>query len=136
MTPKQIAARMTGRIEEAGPGRAEAFLPSPAVHNHAAFLQWLPDGALACAWFGGTLEGRSDIFIHMATLAPRAADWSSVDRMSDDPERSEQNPVIFTDPATGETGLFHTAQLGGRQEECVVRFRPRLRGPEGIRSGE
>ena len=26
MTPDEIAARMTGQVEEAGPGRAEAFL--------------------------------------------------------------------------------------------------------------
>ena len=136
MTPVEIAARMTGRIEKAGPGRAEAFLSSPVVHNHAAFLQWLPDGTLACAWFGGTLEGRSDIFIHLATLAPGAGSWSAADRVSDDPDLSEQNPVIFTDPATGAPGLFHTAQPGGRQEECAVRFRPLLRGPEGIRPGE
>ena len=76
MTPDEIAARMNGRIEPAGPGRAEAFLASPVVHNHAAFLQWLPDGTLACAWFGGTLEGRSDIFIHLATLAPGATAWT------------------------------------------------------------
>ena len=131
MTPDEIAARMTGRIDAAGPGRAEAFLSSPVVHNHAAFLQWLPDGTLACAWFGGTLEGRSDIFIHLATLAPGADAWSPADRVSDDPDRSEQNPVIFTDPATGAPGLFHTAQPGGRQEECVVRYRPLL--PRGGR---
>jgi predicted neuraminidase len=136
MTPDEIAARMTGRIEAAGPGRVEAFLPSPVVHNHAAFLQWLPDGTLACAWFGGTLEGRSDIFIHLATLAPGADTWSRADRVSDDPDRSEQNPVIFSDPATGAPGLFHTAQPGGRQEECVVRHRPLLRGADGVRSGE
>ena len=85
MTPDEIAAHMTGRIDAAGPGRAEAFLSSPVVHNHAAFLQWLPDGTLACAWFGGTLEGRSDIFIHLATLAPGADAWSPADRVSDDP---------------------------------------------------
>ena len=136
MTPDEIAAQMTGRIDAAGPGRAEAFLSSPVVHNHAAFLQWLPDGTLACAWFGGTLEGRSDIFIHLATLAPGADAWSPADRVSDDPDRSEQNPVIFTDPATGALGLFHTAQPGGRQEECVVRHRPLLRGADGVRSGE
>ncbi len=135
MTPDQIAARMTGRIEAAGVGRTDAFLSSPVVHNHAAFLQWLPDGTLACAWFGGTLEGRSDIFIHFATLAPGADTWSDAAQVTDDPGRSEQNPVIFTDPATGETGLFHTAQPGGRQEECVVRHRPLLRGPGGIASG-
>lgn len=136
MSPDEIAAQMTGRIKEAGPGRAEAFLPSPAVHNHAAFLHWLADGTLACAWFGGTLEGRSDIFLHLATLAPGADTWSTASRVSDDPDRSEQNPVIFTDPENGLPGLFHTAQPGGRQEECVVRFRPLVRGPEGMRSGE
>ena len=135
MTPDEIAARMTGRLEEAGPGRREAFLSSPVVHNHAAFLGWLPDGTLACAWFGGTLEGRSDIFIHLATLAPGAEAWSAADRVSDDPDRSEQNPVLFCDPGTGAPGLFHTAQPGGRQEDCVVRFRPLERAPEGMRSG-
>ncbi|TPE51424.1 sialidase family protein [Amaricoccus solimangrovi] len=136
MTPEDIAARMTGRIEAAGPGRAEAFLASPVAHNHAAFLTWLPDGALACAWFGGTLEGRSDIFIHLATLAPGADAWSAASRVSDDPDRSEQNPVIFTDPETGAPGLFHTAQPGGRQEECVVRFRPLEIGQGAARSGK
>lgn len=136
MTPEEIASRMTGRIEGVEPGRAEAFLSSPVVHNHASFLQWLPDGTLACAWFGGTLEGRSDIFIYLATLAPGATAWSEADRVSDDPDRSEQNPVIFTDPTTGAPGLFHTAQPGGRQEECVVRFRPLARGATGIVSGK
>jgi predicted neuraminidase len=135
MTPDQIAARMTGRIEAVGECRSEAFLSSPVVHNHASFLQWLPDGALACAWFGGTLEGRSDIFVHIATLAPGADAWSAADRVSDDPDRSEQNPVIFRDLDSGALGLFHTAQPGGRQEECVVRFRPLERGPDGVCSG-
>lgn len=135
MTPDEIAERMTGRIERVGPDRAEAFLSSPVVHNHAAFLQWLPDGTLACAWFGGTLEGRSDIFIHLATLAPGAEAWSAADRVSDDPDRSEQNPVVFSDPDTGAPGLFHTAQPGGRQEACVVQFRPLERQAGGVRSG-
>lgn len=136
MTPDEIAERMTGRIEPAGDNRSESFLSSPVVHNHAAFLQWLPDGTLTCAWFGGTLEGRSDIFIHLATLAPGSDTWSAADRVSDDPDRSEQNPVVFSDPETGAPGLFHTAQPGGRQEECVVRFRPLERGADGVRSGE
>ena len=57
---------------------------------------------------------------------PAPTPGAAADRVSDDPDRSEQNPVIFTDPATGAPGLFHTAQPGGRQEECVVRFRPLL----------
>jgi predicted neuraminidase len=135
MTPEEIAARMHGRIEPAGPDRAEAFLSSPVVHNHASFLQWLPDGSLACAWFAGTLEGRPDIFIHAATLAPGAEAWSPADRLSDDPARSEQNPVIFVEPDTGAVSLFHTAQPGGRQEECEVRQRPLGRAGAGLAGG-
>jgi predicted neuraminidase len=135
MTPDNIAERMTGRLEAIEPDRKEAFLPSPVIHNHASFLQWLPDGSLACAWFAGTLEGRPDIFIRMSTLAPGATQWSAADQVSDDETRSEQNPVIFSDPQSGSVGLFHTAQPGGRQEECVVRFRPIEQTAAGVRSG-
>ena len=135
MTPDEIAAGMTGRIGAVAPGRAETFLASPVVHNHAAFLQWLQDGTLACAWFGGTLEGRSDIFVHIATLAPGSDSWTRGQQVTDDPDRSEQNPVVFTDPATGALGLFHTAQPGGRQEACVVRHRPLEQGADGLHPG-
>lgn len=40
--------------------------------------------------------------------------------MSADKERSEQNPVLFRDPATGTIWLFHTAQPLGNQDEAVV----------------
>lgn len=135
MSPDEIAERMNGRIERTAEGRAEGFLPSPVVHNHACFLQWLPDGTLACAWFGGTLEGRSDIFIHVSTLAPEADAWSAANRVSDDEARSEQNPVIFPDPETGAISLFHTAQPGGRQEDCVVQVRALTPDVAGVRSG-
>ena len=135
MTPEEIGASMDGRIKAVGDGRAEAFLVSPVVHNHAAFLQWLPDGTLACAWFAGTLEGRPDIFVHLATLAPGSDRWSGADRVSDDETRSEQNPVIFVDPADGAIGLFHTAQPGGRQEECEVLFRSLERTGQGVSAG-
>ncbi len=135
MTPDEIGARMDRRIGPAADDRAEAFLASPVVHNHAAFLQWLPDGTLACAWFAGTLEGRSDIFVHAATLAPREGPWSGAARVSDDEGRSEQNPVIFVDPADRAVGPFHPAQPGGRQEECEVLFRRlELNGP-AVRPG-
>ena len=52
---------------------AEAFLPSPKVQNHAAFLAPLPGGDLLCAWFGGTIEGKSDISIHAAILPKKTA---------------------------------------------------------------
>jgi predicted neuraminidase len=125
MTPVEIAARMDGRIREVGPWRSECFLPSPVVQNHAAFLQWLPDGTLACAWFGGTLEGKPDICIRLSTLEPGADQWGPAESVSDDPARSEQNPVIFSDPLDGMTWLFHTAQPGGgRQEQCEIIVHP------------
>jgi len=95
-------------------------LPVTTVQNHAALLAEGPDGALLCAWFGGTMEGKSDISIYLARY--EGGQWSVPRRMSDDPDRSEQNPVLFTDPA-GVLWLIWTAQPGGRQDECEVRFR-------------
>lgn len=119
MTPEEIAAHMDGHIATGTGGRSEAFLPSPRIHNHAAFLSFLPDGKLVCAWFGGTLEGKSDISIYASTLDKGASTWSQAHQLSDDPARSEQNPMIFTAP-DGATGLFHTAQPSGNQDESRV----------------
>ncbi len=122
LSQAQIVALMDGRVRPAQPGRSEAFLPSPVVQNHAAFLAFLPGGDLACAWFGGTMEGRGDISIWMARLAPGASRWSQAQRLSDAEDRSEQNPVLFTAP-DGVVWLFHTSQPGGRQDECQIMAR-------------
>jgi predicted neuraminidase len=119
MTPDEIAARMDGHLVAAGAGREEAFLPSPKIHNHAAFLAFLPTGHLACAWFGGTLEGKSDISVHISTISDGAAQWSQAVQASDDKDRSEQNPMIFVKP-DGSISLFHTAQPSGNQDESRV----------------
>ena len=75
--------------------RQEAMLPSPCIQNHAANLCRLPDGALACVWFGGTMEGMGDISVWMSRLEPGAEGWSAAERLTDAPDRSEQNPVLF-----------------------------------------
>ncbi|TAG15521.1 MAG: glycosyl hydrolase [Rhodobacterales bacterium] len=111
---------MDGRLHPQGGGRFDAFLPSPVVQNHAANLHLLPDGTPACVWFGGTMEGMGDISIYMSTLL--AAGWSPARRLSDDPDRSEQNPVLFTAP-DGVVWLFHTSQPGGRQDLCEITAR-------------
>ena len=88
----------------------------------------------ACAWFAGTLEGKPDICIRLATLAPDAEAWSQSSQVSEDPARSEQNPVLFPDPQGEGVWLFHTAQPGGgRQEECEVMLRPLEIAPSGWR---
>ncbi|MEI4487508.1 exo-alpha-sialidase [Frigidibacter sp. MR17.14] len=132
MTPEEIALRMTGEIATDASGVGTAFLPSPMVQNHAAFLAWLPDGQLACAWFAGSLEGKSDISSHVALLAPGSDRWSEASRVSDDPERSEQNPVLFVEPGTGALRLFHTAQIAGNQDSSLVRTRQLMPGPNGV----
>ena len=63
------------------------------------------------------MEGMGDISVYMSTLGPEG--WSHARRLSDDPARSEQNPVLFTAP-DGAVWLFHTSQPGGRQDECEI----------------
>ncbi len=121
LAPEEIVRRMDGVIRPHGSeaDRTEAYLPSPVIQNHAAYLHFLPNGDLACAWFGGTMEGRGDISIWMSRLAQQAGRWSEAERLSDDPDRSEQNPVLFNAP-DGTVWLFHTSQPGGRQDECEI----------------
>lgn len=121
MTVDEIAASMDGQMKPAGTGREDAFLPSPVMQNHASFLTELADGAVVCAWFGGSLEGKSDISIRAAILPPGAAVWGPVSTLSDDPDHSEQNPVIFPAP-DGQLWLFHTSQPSGNQDECRIRM--------------
>jgi predicted neuraminidase len=121
MTPSDIADGMTGILQPAGAGRISALLPSPMVQNHAAFLSLQPDGALICAWFGGTLEGKSDISIHASVLLPGADRWGPAQVLSHDPAHSEQNPVIFAAPDGG-LWLFHTSQPSGNQDQCRIRM--------------
>lgn len=121
LSPEQIVALMDRQLRPHA-GGVQAFLPSPMMQNHAAFLAFLPGGDLACAWFGGTMEGRGDISIWMARLAVGADTWSPAQRLSDATDRSEQNPVLFVAP-DGVVWLFHTSQPGGRQDECQIMAR-------------
>src|SRR3712207_656007 len=75
-----------------------AYLPAPTVQSHAANLMTLPDGRLGCVWFGGTQEGVPDISVGFSTPAPGAEAWSAPRQLSDDPARSEQNPILFPTP--------------------------------------
>lgn len=107
-------------LAEVAPGRAEAFLPAATVQNHAAFLHWLPGGELGCVWFGGTQEGIADVSVYFSRLA--GGRWTEPARLSDDPARSEQNPLLFTAP-DGALWLLWTAQLGGHQDSAIIRRR-------------
>ncbi|MDB6454564.1 sialidase family protein [Falsirhodobacter sp. 20TX0035] len=135
MTPDQIGEAMTGQVTPVSPGRAEGFLPSPMIQNHASFLSLMPDGALLCVWFGGTLEGKSDISIHGSLLPAGGNQWGPVRVLSHDPHHSEQNPVVFHAP-DGRMWLFHTSQPSGNQDECRIRMAPLTRDAGGVTAGE
>jgi len=99
-----------------------AMLPSPCPQNHAANIYPLPDGTLMCVWFGGTQEGVADISIWGSRLKVGSDRWSDAVKLSDDPTRSEQNPVLFLAP-DNVLWLLWTAQLSGNQDTAIVRFR-------------
>jgi len=109
------------------PARRECFIPTQCVQNHAAFLMPLPGGDLGCAWFGGTQEGVPDISVRFSRLAPGALAWSAPETLSDDPTRSEQNPLLFNAPG-GTLWLLWTAQQGGSQDTAIIRRRISLDG--------
>ncbi len=119
-----IPGLMTGEIiaNPAQAGRGDAYLPSPCIQNHAANLAFLPDGTLTCVWFGGTMEGMGDISIYMSRLRPGAERWSAPEKMSDDPAKSEQNPLLFNAP-DGNVWLLYTSQTSGNQDGSVVKCR-------------
>ena len=104
------------------PARREAYLPSPCVQNHAANIMPLPGGDLACVWFGGTQEGIPDISVYFSRLPAGQDRWSEPVRLSDDPGRSEQNPILFPAP-DGRLWLIWTAQISGNQDTAIVRRR-------------
>lgn len=100
----------------------QADLPAPRVQSHASNLMTLGDGSLGCVWFSGTQEGVADISVWFSRLAPGATVWSAPVQLSEDPTRSEQNPILFPAP-DGRLWLLHTAQLAGNQDTAVVRCR-------------
>nr|WP_229791040.1 exo-alpha-sialidase [Zhihengliuella salsuginis] len=115
----------TGAVHRSG-DLSYAYLPAPTVQAHAANLAVLPGGDLGCVWFGGTQEGVPDISIWFSRLA-RSADgawggsWSEPVQLSDDPARSEQNPILFNHG--GQLWLLYTAQKAGNQDSSEVRRR-------------
>jgi predicted neuraminidase len=102
------------------PGLSARFIPTPCVQNHAAFLHMLPGGDLGCVWFGGTQEGVPDISVHFSRFVEGR--WTEAQKLSDDPTRSEQNPMLFTAP-DGALWLLWTAQVSGHQDTAIIRRR-------------
>lgn len=122
MTAATLPGTTDGVVRDAGSGRRDAYLPAATVQSHAANLMHLPDGTLGCVWFGGTQEGVPDISVWYSRLVPGSAQWTTPEPLSDDPTRSEQNPILFVAPG-GDVWLLYTAQFAGNQDTSEVRCR-------------
>jgi len=94
-------------------GPLVAMMHSVNPGTHAASLLEQPDGTLLYAWFSGR-EGLAGVVIVVSSLAPGAHRWSPPKVVSSHQGRSNQNPVLFRDPTSSTTWLFHTSQAGGQ----------------------
>jgi predicted neuraminidase len=100
----------------------ERQIPTRCPSNHASNLVELEDGDLLCTWFGGSMEGSSDISIYLSRYDRSRAAWRDPVKMSEDASRSEQNPALFRHPS-GEVWLLYTAQEKTDQGTALVRIR-------------
>ncbi|MDI3439855.1 exo-alpha-sialidase [Erwinia sp. V90_4] len=121
MTQETVSVERSGFVTLKGDVQ-QAMLPSECPQNHAANLLPLPNGDVLCVWFGGTQEGIADISIWCSRLQPNSNRWSPAQKLSEDPTRSEQNPVLFLDP-DNVLWLLYTAQKSGNQDTAIVRYR-------------
>ncbi len=117
-----ISSQMDGKLRPVSPERADSFIQSPSPQNHAAFLARLPGNELACVWFGGTMEGKPDISIHMSVFDQASGCWNAATVLNDDLARSEQNPMLFN-ASDGKVWLLYTSQISGHQNTSIVRRR-------------
>lgn len=96
-------------LDHEADGHVMAYLPTKFPSNHAANLIELQNGDLLCTWFAGLAEGSPDIKIVCARLPKDGDRWTEPVLLSDDYDRSEQNPALFQQ-ADGTVWLLHTAQ--------------------------
>jgi predicted neuraminidase len=92
-----------------------ALLEPAGPQNHAPQLCWVGAELLACVWMAGGQEGTAGMGIYLSLLAAGSGTWSEPQLISQDPERSEQNPLLFV--AGGQLHLVHTAQRSRSLEE-------------------
>jgi len=89
--------------------KKEAKLPAFCPQNHSSNLLPLKSGDILCVWFSGTQEGMADISIYLSRLKTGETEWSLPVKLSEDPSKSEQNPVLFM-ALDGRLWLIWTSQ--------------------------
>lgn len=110
MSVLPVDPRFDGVVRPDGADGLRAAL-LPTLHpgdSHAATLLETPDGDLLCAWFNGPKEGDPGTNVVLSRLPTGASAWTTPVPMSADPDRSEQNPVLFS-PGGDTVWLLHTS---------------------------
>lgn len=109
--PERPALPADGQVYlDAYRGHREALIPTPRHSNHAPSLAILPSGSMVAAWFGGSDEGNQDIDILVAHHDAETGRWGEGVPVTQDAERSDQNPGLSLTP-DGELWLLYTSQL-------------------------
>jgi predicted neuraminidase len=111
------------KVISSGPYFGANYVPASSAQVHASNLLQLPNGDVLCAWFGGSEEALSDVYIYLSRLQKGAHSWSEPCTISDDANQSEQNPVLFLNPETEDLWMIYTAQPSGNRSQAIVRFR-------------
>ena len=98
------------------------LLPDSGIQSHASNLLMLDNGDVLCTWFSGTEEGKADITIFISRKKKGSDDWSKPVAMSDNPGRSDQNPVLFK-ASNGDIWLLYTSQESTHQDTAIIQYR-------------
>lgn len=81
----------------------------PFRQCHASTLTRKAEGELLAAWFGGTREKNPDVAIWLSRKT--ASGWTPPEKVARAREMAHWNPVLFTDPSTGDIHLFFKVGL-------------------------
>ena len=85
-----------------------ALLESMGSQNHAPQLCWIRPDLLACVWMAGGGEGTAGMSVVMSLLQSESGSWLTPQHISQDDQRSEQNPLLFVSDT--HLHLIHSAQ--------------------------
>lgn len=117
-------------------GTVEAMLPTGGYQTaHAPTILEMPDGDLLLAWFAGSFEGGTDINIICSRLPKGADKWEEPVTVSNDPERSDQNPSLFLGP-DGAAWAMYTSQLGRKPGVDNMQFTSQVRLQKSFDNGK
>ncbi len=86
-----------------------AMLEPVGIQNHAPQLCWITNKQLACVWMSGSQEGTAAMSIVISVLKDNSRSWSRPKVISQNKERSEQNPLLFL-LEDDQLQLVHTSQ--------------------------